>query len=293
LNNEERGPWYLLTGLIIGIALGILYTRFLQPVKFIDTTPASLNSEAKNQYRALIAAAYMGDGDLVRAKARLELLNDADIFRALTEQAQQTLAQNGSSSKARSLGLLAIALGQTPPGPGQAVTQARPNPTSTRLLSTPVDISGPMKNPAEATAAAAPIVPATDEPLFPSPGSPTLSIPTATIAASDFVLLGKTDDCGQMMPEPIIKVEANDQSGQPVQGVLVIVTWAGGEERFYTGLKPEMGLGYADYTLDPNFVYSLRLGENGAPLGNLGAVACKDSQGNAFWGALSLKYGQP
>lgn len=132
MNKDERGSWYLLTGLIIGIVLGMLYTRILQPVTYVDTTPASLSNEYKNQYRVLIAAAFISNGDLVRARARLELLNDPDVFRALTEQAQQTLAQNGSSAEARALGLLAIALGQTAPGTGHTATQAAPNPISTR-----------------------------------------------------------------------------------------------------------------------------------------------------------------
>jgi hypothetical protein len=289
LNNDDRGSWYLLTGLIIGIVLGVVYTRVLQPVRYIDTNPASLSSEYKNQYRVLIAKAYMADGDLVRARARLQLLHDADIFRTLTEQAQQTLAHNGASTDARALGLLAIALGQTPPGAGQAITQAPPISTSTRLLSTPVDIS----RAADSTPEDTPSIQVTSEPLSLSPSSPTQAEPTAATPAGDFVLLAKSEVCDQRLQEPMIQISVSDASGSPVAGILVIVTWAGGEERFFTGLKPEMGLGYADYTLDPTFFYSLRLGENGAPLSNLSAVSCKDSQGNIFWGALSLKYGQP
>lgn len=289
MNNDERGAWYLLTGLIIGIALGLLYTHVFQPLNYINTNPALLASQYKNQYRAMIASAFVADGDLVRAKARLKLLNDADIFRTLTEQAQQTLGQNGSSAEARALGLLAIALGQTPPGQGQTVTQALPIPSATRLLSTPVDIpSSGMVPPG-----GAPSQQATSEPLFPTNVPPTQATATATISAGDFVLLSKADNCDQPLQLPMIQVSVSDSSGEPVSGVLLIISWAGGEERFYTGLKPELGLGYADYNLDPNFVYSLRLGENGAPLNDLAAVACKDSQGNAYWGALSLKYGQP
>ena len=138
---EERGPWYLLTGLIIGIILGVLYTRYLQPVEYIDTSPALLRQDFKDQYRLLIAVAYSANGDLVRAKARLELLKDPDVFRALSEQAQHSLAENGSSIEARSLGLLAIALGQAPPGPALAVTQAAQTPTSAPSLATPADLN--------------------------------------------------------------------------------------------------------------------------------------------------------
>ena len=140
-SSEERGPWYLLTGLIIGIVIGVLYTRYLQPVEYIDTSPALLRQDFKDQYRFLIAAAYSANGDLVRAKARLGLLKDPDVFRALSEQAQRTLAEDGSSLEARSLGLLAIALGQAPPGPVLAVTQAAQTPTSAPSLATPADLN--------------------------------------------------------------------------------------------------------------------------------------------------------
>jgi hypothetical protein len=95
MNGEKRGPWYLLTGLVLGIALGLIYAWIFQPVQYVDTSPASLRSDFKDQYRALIAAAYLGNGDLVRARARLELIKDEDMFRAISEQAQRTLAQQG------------------------------------------------------------------------------------------------------------------------------------------------------------------------------------------------------
>ena len=140
-HSEERGPWYLLTGLIIGIVLGVLYTRYIQPVEYIDTSPALLRQDFKDQYRLLIAAAYSANGDLVRGKARLELLKDSNVFRALSEQAQRTLAENGSANDARSLGLLAIALGQAPPGPALSVTQPAQTATSAPSLATPADLN--------------------------------------------------------------------------------------------------------------------------------------------------------
>jgi hypothetical protein len=289
-DHEERGPWYLLTGIVIGIVIGIVYARFFQPVRYVDTTPASLRPDFKDQYRALIAAAYLSNGDLIRARARLELLEDPDAFRTLTEQAQRTLANEGASNQARALGMLAIALGQSAPGPAQVITQAPRNPTGTSDVSTPVELNRPSQN-------ATLIVPASPEVQSSlSNGNPESENGTtypATIAPESFVLSSKTEVCDQKLYEPAIQVEVSDRSGNPVQGVLVIITWAGGEERFYTGLKPEKGLGYADFELDPNFVYSARLGESGAPLGNLGSVSCNNSAGEVYWGALLLRYGQP
>jgi hypothetical protein len=275
-SSQERGPWYLLTGLIIGIVLGVLYTRYLQPVEYIDTSPALLRQDFKDQYRLLIAAAYSANGDLVRAKARLELLKDSDVFRALSEQAQRTLAENGTSNDARSLGLLAIALGQAPPGPVLSVTQPAQTPTSAPALATPADLDASSPAASENSTSTTPLPPA-------SPASP----------VGPFTLLSQEKKCDQNLPAPLVQVQVTDQSNQPVSGALVIISWTGGEESFYTGLKPEQGLGYADYTLDPALDYSIQVGEGSQPVADLSAAACKDAAGNPFWGAWWLTFVQP
>jgi hypothetical protein len=273
---EERGPWYLLTGLIIGIVLGVLYTRYIQPVEYIDTSPALLRQDFKDQYRLLIAAAYSANGDLVRAKARLGLLKDPDVFRALSEQAQHSLAENSASIEARSLGLLAIALGQAPPGPALAVTQAAQTPTSSPSLATPADLVA----------------------STPAPSANTASTSTAPLAnppspEGPFTLLDKEKKCDQNLPAPLVQIQVTDRSDRPVSGVPLIITWIGGAERFYTGLKPEQGLGYADYTLDPSIVYSLQVGESSEPLTDLAAAECESAAGDRFWGAWWLTFVQP
>lgn len=111
---EARGPWYLLTGLLIGLALGLTYAWVIQPVNFYDTPPHTLNAADKAQYRLMIAQAYAADGDLVRAHERLKLLEDANVNEVLIEQAQQLLAADGPVEQARALNALADALANTP-----------------------------------------------------------------------------------------------------------------------------------------------------------------------------------
>jgi len=117
MNKDERGNWYLLTGVVLGIILGILFAWVISPVEYVDTAPESLKDEFKDQYRVLIASAYVANGDLVRAKARLGLLGEADIYLVVAEQAQQMLAEGGSVEEAQALGRLALALGQEIPQP--------------------------------------------------------------------------------------------------------------------------------------------------------------------------------
>ena len=314
---EERGPWYLLTGLVIGIVFGLVYAWRVQPAEYFDTYPSSLRSEFKDQYRALIAAAYMANGDIVRARARLELLKDEDIFRVLSEQAQRTLAEGLSPDDARALGMLAIALGQEAPGPAVIITlppSATASPTpSEPPTQTPTETSTPQ--PSETPTSSPTLPPVTPGTEAPEPSaSPTASrtpretstptktqiprptftstltrTPTAT-PGGPFVLLSREQVCTQILAAPLIQVEASNAFGDPLQGVLVIVRWNGGSSSFYTGLKPELGLGYADFTAVPGITYSVQLDEDGEIASDLSAVSCSGAGGTTFWGAWLLKF---
>jgi len=316
--SDERGPLYLVTGLLIGIVLGVLHTWIVQPVEYIDTSPASLRPDFKDQYRALIAMAYVANGDLVRANARLELLQDEDVFRALAEQAQRTLAEGADIEAARALGVLAIALGQGAPGPAIVITQSpktpTPSPTSTLTSApspsaspTPVPSLTPTSTPTQTVAVPealaqteTPTATSTQEPQgtptdtpIPRPTSTPTRTPTLTLTpGGPFALLSKELICEQRLMAPIFQIEAINAFGQPLGGIPVIVAWANGEETFYTGLVAEESPGFADYTPLPGVVYAIRLGEGGEPATGLSAAECTDSTGNRFWGAWYLKFVQ-
>ena len=296
---EERGPWYLLTGLMIGAALGVLYAWVLQPVQYTNTTPASLRADFKDQYRALIASAYMADGDLVRARARLDLLKDQDVYQVLAVQAQQSLAAGKAPQEARALGMLAVALGQSPPTlPAPAVptegspsapplaleTQAiTPTLTSTAtLITTP---SGGTPTP-------------TGQATQPGPTfAPTITLlPTRTPSptpGAPFALKSEELSCKDDLGTPLVIVQASDAAGQGVPGVEAVVEWDGGESHFFTGLKPELGTGYADFAMTPGVVYTLRLAAGGQIIPNLTPTECEGQDGGRYWGSWVLVFTQP
>ncbi|MEW5870415.1 MAG: hypothetical protein AB1894_14160 [Chloroflexota bacterium] len=315
--NEERGPWYLLTGLLIGIALGLMYAWAVQPVEYVDTSPASLRPEFKDYFRALIASAYVANGDLVRAEARLEKLEDDDILRVLVEQAQRTLAQGDSPDEARSLGILAIALGQGAPGPALAITPIQGSLTPTDNFTDTPTYAIPTTTPTatftatstlQATPSEAASPTLTDTPTLtptlelegtpsatprPRPTFTPTRTPTVTLTpGGPFLLVSQEKICDQMLPEPLLLIEATNLLGDPLPGILVTVTWNGGEERFYTGLKPEKGLGYADFTAVQGVTYTVRLGDGGQPVTGLTAVQCQGAGGATYWGAWLLKFVQ-
>jgi hypothetical protein len=216
--------------------------------------------------------------------------------------------------------LLAIALGQAPPGPAIAITQqrltpqaqptrtegvilpsetsvigtAQPSPTSAALAldrTTQSPAAEPLDaSPTNGSAEVAPSVSAET----PTPQPTDTPTPTITVTpGGPFVLLSQEKLCDQPLNAPQVQIEALDRFNQPVPGVLVIASWAGKEERFFTGLKPEKGQGYADFTLTPGTLYTLRLGENGELVSDLAGLMCTPASGAPYWGAWLLKFVQP
>jgi hypothetical protein len=110
---QRRGSLYLLTGLILGIGLGLLYAWVIQPNALQDSAPGNMQSSAKDSYRALIATAFISNGDLVRARARLDLLGDKNPYQSVLDQAER-MAIAGETGEVTALRLLAAALSQNP-----------------------------------------------------------------------------------------------------------------------------------------------------------------------------------
>ncbi len=131
MKQDRRGSWYLLTGIVLGIGLGLVYSWLVSPVKYIDAPPYSLREDYKEQYRVLVAAAYMSSGDLLRAQDRLAQLKDTDAAQSIAMQAQRALADGHPEEEVRALSQLAAALSTStatitsiPPGLG-VMTQTR------------------------------------------------------------------------------------------------------------------------------------------------------------------------
>lgn len=108
--NRNRGSWYLLTGLIIGLGIGLFYGWVFKPPISTETNLMTLKASIKDEYRVLIAQSYVATEDLVRAKARLELL-DTNIDPLYLEQLAQSLqSKGGFEFEAQALARLAADL---------------------------------------------------------------------------------------------------------------------------------------------------------------------------------------
>lgn len=67
--------------------------------------------------------------------------------------------------------------------------------------------------------------------------------------------------------EPLhIGVIVLDEDRRGVPGLEVWLTWARGTDRAVTGLKPDRGLGYADFSAQPDTAYSISVGQLGMPI---------------------------
>jgi len=78
-----------------------------------------------------------------------------------------------------------------------------------------------------------------------------------------------------------------------VAGVQIVVTWDRGEDNFFTGFKPEVGGGYADFIMEANTVYSIRVVDGGSFVPNISAPTCTDDNGGSYLGGLALTFQQP
>jgi hypothetical protein len=77
---------------LVGAAGGILYGRVIDPVKYVDTTPASLRVDYRTDYVLMVAEAYHANPDEALASQRLAILgteSPATIAQAALEEGQR------------------------------------------------------------------------------------------------------------------------------------------------------------------------------------------------------------
>jgi hypothetical protein len=283
--NLRSVPWDILIALLAGFGLGLVYSWVLSPVEYVNADPSLLRADFKDQYRAVIAAAYASNGDLDRTRARLALLGDPDPIQSLSAQAQQMLAAGEPFERIRQVAQLASDIQQgvvtpkTIPAPSAVSTYLNPTGTSVSMSSTPVnELSSP---------------PATLETPI-SINTPTpypTRTPTPTTGAA-FALVGQDPICSSDSPSGLLQIMIMDAHRRQVPGVEIIVTWNGGEDRFFTGFKPELGNGFADFQMEHGVAYSVQVMAGGAPVSNVIAPQCTGQNGEVIDGGLLLTFQQ-
>ena len=291
----RRIPWSVLFALLLGIGVGLGYAWVISPHPITNAQPSALRVDFKDQYRSLIAAAYAATGNLPRAQARLSVLGDANPIEALNAQAQRMLAGAQTFERADRVAALAAALdaelsGAPVPAPtsdlsmdvGNTLTPTSP-PSLTEvpilMSETPELIETQMTVVETAATILEPTLRPTHTPT-PAPGKP-------------FVLMGQETLCDSNLPDGLLQVIVLNRSRRQLAGVEIVITWDGGKEGFFTGLKPELGNGYADYLMMPDTTYTVQLARGSDVAQGITSPTCQSPDGATFLGSVKLTFQQP
>jgi len=250
---------------VLGLAGALYYAWIVDPVVYVDASPARFSEQSKAEYIYLVSQSYAVDHDWARAQQRLAALNDPEITQTVAGLLETFLRQQRPADVIRNLAELAQRLGADAP----AVALFAPTP-----------LSGAVPSPTP-TAAASPTPTATETPsLTPTP------LPTVTAAATPrpsptsrpaFRLLDQQRLCPGT-PAPRIEVYVLDALLDPLPGVEVLVTWETGTDHFFTGFKPEEGPGYGDFTMEPGVSYSVMVAEGSPEISGLRVEPCADGE---------------
>ena len=265
---DDKGWWIggFLFGFTIGLILSLTYGWVLDP-RPLPVRPADLAPRDKEVYLRLIAAAYAHDHDETKAKARLAGLNEPDIEQRVVDLTENYIIEERDVRDITALIALAETLGQTSsvmlpfiatptPQPTSTSTPAptpTPRPTNTPTPSTPTRTITPTPAP---TTTPTPTLPPS---ATPSPTASPSSTPTRTPTPGPDAPYG----VAQSVPlcdntnGGLLRIYVRDRLEVGVPGVEISVTWPGGKDKFFTGFKPEIDPGYADFQLKPNELYRI------------------------------------
>jgi hypothetical protein len=281
----RRIVWEWLIVLGLGFGLGLGYAWVISPVEYVDAEPLVLRDDFKDQFRAAIAAAYASNADLERARARLSLLGDPESAQALTAQAQRMLAAGEPFEIVQQVALLASALqGDIVANPASAIPTNSLVPTEGALAES-TSTAGTSQPTIEAEPTSTPI-PVSTPTLRPTHTStPTLGAP--------YQLVGQDTVCDPELAEGLLQIIVTNAARKQIPGAEVIITWNNGEEHIFTGLKPELGHGYADYLMAPEVAYSLRMADGGTPASGITPPVCTATDGSTYLGGIRITFQQP
>ncbi|MGE5375198.1 MAG: hypothetical protein ACM3XO_09085 [Bacteroidota bacterium] len=289
----RRLPWEILLALLVGIGLGLVYSWMISPRPVIDADPGSLRVDFKDQYRSAIAAAYAATGNLPRAQARLALIKDPDPIAALNAQAQRMLAQAGSAPAADQVAALASALQEGSAGPASVSNQVTKTTPVVEETTTATSLPpSPDMTFAVTDSSPVPLLTDTQPPTLPvAPPRPTRTpVPTPD---APFKLTGQDELCDPNLPEGLLQVIVLSSNRRQLPGMEIDITWEGNAQQFFTGLKPELGNGYADFVMTADTSYTVQLAAGSDIATGLTAPTCQASDGGTFYGGLKLTFQQP
>lgn len=256
---------WLLLGLVLGLAAGLWYAWMIDPIVFVEVSPARFSEQYQAEYIFLVSQSYAVNGDWSRAEQRLAALDDLAIGQTVADLLERYVREQKAAGAIRNLAVMAQRLGAET----QAVALFAPTPLH---ASTPTPTTVPQVSPSPT------VIPT----LSPTPTTTPTELPTPTTVISptpqpNYRLLSQQRLCPADAPAPRIEVVTQDALLNPLPGVEVLVSWEGGADRFFTGFKPSGGPSYGDFMMSPDVSYTVALAEGSEAVSGLRIEPCDNA----------------
>ena len=260
LRERRRGartpaPLLILLALLTGICIGLIVS-WSSSAAGSGEAASVLRGVPPEEYAALVARAWSVDGNDLRARERIEAVLPAGASPAqhMADMACRLASSAAAGSPEGQAALWSMRNYYQSSGLrscADALLPALDEHASILLADTPTATPGatlrppPSKTPAPAT---------TPEPVPTNTAAPTL---TATPLRS-FTMTGPAAFCDADRPA-LLEVYVQDRENRGLPAMELRVSWNGGEDRFFSGLKRERGLGYADFEMETGRRYRVNM----------------------------------
>lgn len=194
------------------MALGLLSTWVILPVEFKNADPADLRPALKDDYVRMIGLAYAADGDVARAQQRVGALALANPAHTLTDLIEREIRTAADPATQDALIHLSHALGFKLP-----YTALRPPPAPRHSTTITITV-----------------------------------VATPVSRVPSFALIEHAQlSCVDEPDSAHLKFFVRDAAGKDLPNIAIAIRSKDVLETVYTGLKPERGIGYADYEAAP------------------------------------------
>ena len=280
---KQRGSTagWLLLGLIIGLAFALYYAWVLNPVVYTDANPSRLSEAYQREYILLVSQSYASNQNWAQAESRLARLEDSNLGQTVSGLLDAEVKAQGNPDLIRQLATLARQLGVE----GQAVAIFAPTPPPDNLLPTPTVALALQETAVAITQTETITATATPTPSpIPSATPPPTRAATAT-PQPNYRLLDQEQICTD---EDVNRIEVItvDAFLNDLPGIKVLVNAQDEDSHFFTGFKPDTGIGYGDFEMAPDNSYSIVLAEGSPEVSGLRIENCA----NGFSGGWRLTF---
>lgn len=107
------------------------------------------------------------------------------------------------------------------------------------------------------------------------------------VEGSSYSIVEEQNICENASEAPLLKLFVLDSEGLAASGIRLLLKSEGGDVDTFTGLRPELGVGYAEFDLFPGEQYVLVI-QDEESLRGIKTPFCAIDGGEEFWGSLLL-----